>query len=172
MSNGNVINAEDRFVNKEKDNDNDKSPIQEAKEMLNGKNVWFSRAGHGIEMGNNLPARLEKVHGEFADLYLMFIVHQFAAGEFGDTSVAEDYKRMNNLVMHRRVRGCYLIDPKIKERKDNEMWLLIDDGHTRLIAMVANDDAPDFYDDESSSSDCEYCKDSDDDDKSSDDDES
>ena len=79
---------------------------------------------------------------------------------------------MNNLVMHRRVRGCYLIDPEIKERKDNEMWLLTDDGHTRLIAMIANDDAPDFYDDESSSSDCEYCKDSDDDDKSSDDDES
>lgn len=168
---GNVINAEDRFVNKEKDNDNDKNPIQEARDMLSEKKVWFSNAGDGIEMGKDLNERLEKSHGKHADMYLMFIVHQFAAGEFGDTSVVENYKRMNNLVMHRRVRGCYPIDPEIEDRKDNEMWLITDDGHTRLVAMVADYSMPDFYD-EGSFSECEHCEDSDDDDKSSDDDES
>jgi hypothetical protein len=161
----NVIKAEDRFVSKEKDTDpanGDDTDFEEAKEMLGEKNVWFGNVGRGIELDSDLHDRLEKTHGKYADMYLMYVLHLFASGDFGPTNVVEDYKRMNNLVMHRRVRGSYPIDPEIDERKGNEMWLITDDGHTRLLATIADESMGDFYEDECSSSD----------DESSDDDES
>tara|TARA_R110002020_G_scaffold76170_2_gene193332 strand:- start:2122 stop:2601 length:480 start_codon:yes stop_codon:yes gene_type:complete len=156
----NVIEAEERFVSKEKDTE--KNPIQEAHEMLGDKKVWFGNVEDGIEVGSELHDRMEKAHGKYADAYLMFIVHQFASGNFGPTDVLEDYKRMNNLVMHRRVRGCYPIDPDIDDRKNNEMWMITDDGHTRLLAVLADEDMDDFYGEDCSCSE----------DESSDDDES
>ena len=160
----NVIEAEEKFVGKEKQESNKDAARKKARDLIYAKNVWFAKAGHGIQMETGLQELFDDAVGkDLSDSYLLFCICEFAKGHFGDTPPDIDIMRLNNIINRRRVQGRYPINPeKDIDEKGNEFWIVIDDGHRGLMATTAEDciSLEEFYkaDDDDDQS-CDECND-------------